>query len=74
LGPDRILGQLLAQILNLKAPIAWDVYLLYSLAHPWETELPPALKFRMHQLDEESTLLLDPSRLKQYVQVLIQEP
>ena len=69
--PDRIFGQLLSQTLNLKASIAWDVYLVYPPGHPWNTELPPKPEFWMHQLDEEPILLLDPARLKQYVQTLI---
>jgi len=48
--PDRILGQLLSQTLNLKAPMAWDVYLIYSPNHPLDADLPPAPKFWMHQL------------------------
>ena len=68
--PDRILWRLLAQTLHLRESIAWDVYLIYPPEHTWETELPPAPAFWMHQLNEEPTLLLDPPRLKQYVQTL----
>jgi len=68
---DRILGQLVSQTLNLKAPVAWDVYLIYPPDHSWVTELPPTPKFWMHQLDEEPTLLLDPPRLKEYIQTLL---
>lgn len=68
----RILGQLLSQTLKLKAAVAWDVYLIYPPDHPWNMELPPAPKFWMHQLDEEPSLLLDPPRLKDYVQTLLQ--
>ena len=71
---DRILGQLLSQTLNLKASMAWDVYLVYPPDHPWTLELPPAPIFWMHQLDEEPTLLLDPPRLKQDVQTLLEGP
>ena len=70
--PDRILGQLLAPALNLKASTAWDVYLLYPPDHPWDTELPPTPEFWMHQLDEEPALLLDPPRLKEYLQTLLE--
>lgn len=70
--PDRILGGLLSQTLNLKAPIAWDVYLVYPPHHSWDTELPPRPIFWMHQLDEEPALLLDPPRLKHYVQTLLE--
>ena len=70
--PDRILGRLLSRTLSLKTPIAWDVYLIYPPNHPWDTELPPMPDFWMHQLDEEPTLLLDPPRLKQYVQALLE--
>lgn len=69
--PDRILGQLLSQTLNLKASMAWDVYLIYSPNHSWDVDLPPAPKFWMHQLDEEPTLLLDPRHLKRAVQAMI---
>ena len=69
--PAQALGRLLSQTLNLKASIAWDVYLVYPPGHPWDTDLPPKPEFWMHQLDEEPILLLDPARLKQYVQTLI---
>ncbi|HEU0296938.1 MAG TPA: hypothetical protein VFR47_29640 [Anaerolineales bacterium] len=68
----QILEQLLAQTLNLKARIAWDVYLIYPPDHPWNRALPPAPKFWMYQLDEEPTLLLDPPRLKDYVWTLLE--
>ena len=71
--PDRILGRLLSRTLSLKAPIAWDVYLLYPPNHPWDTELPPMPDFWMHQLDEEPALLLDPVRLKHNVQAIIEK-
>jgi hypothetical protein len=70
--PDRILGRMLARTLNLRASIAWDVYLVYPPDHPWTMELPPSPEFWMHQLDEEPILLLDPPRLKRYVQTLIE--
>jgi hypothetical protein len=69
--PDRILGQLLSHTLNLKASMAWDVYLIYSANHSWDVDLPPAPKFWMHQLDEEPILLLDPRHLKRAVQAMI---
>jgi hypothetical protein len=69
---DRILGQYLSQTLNLKAAMAWDVYLVYPPNTVWEGELPPKPKFWMHQLDEEPSLLLDPPRLKEYVQTLLE--
>lgn len=71
--PDRILGGLLSRTLNLKAPIAWDVYLTYPPDHPWEADLPPKPEFWMHQLDEDPALYLDPVRLKQNVQAMIEE-
>ena len=71
--PDRILGRLLSRTLSLKAPIAWDVYLIYPPSHPWDTELPPMPDFWMHQLDEEPALLLDPVRLKHNVQAIIEK-
>jgi len=54
-NPDRTFGQLLSQTLNLKASMAWDVYLVYPPDHTWDTELPPPPEVWMHQLDEEST-------------------
>jgi hypothetical protein len=71
--PDQVLGRLLSQTLNLKVSIAWDVYLVYPPDHPWDAELPPKSEFWMHQLDAESILLLDPARLKHYVQTLIKQ-
>lgn len=68
---DRIFGHLLAQTLKLNESIAWDVYLVYPPDHPWDSELPPAPAFWMHQLNEEPAILLDPPRLKQYVQMLV---
>lgn len=70
--PDRILGQMLSKTLQLKAPIAWDVYLVYPPEHFWETEFPPAPTFWMHQLDEEPRLLLDPPSLKRTVRAMIE--
>src|SRR5262245_10171954 len=69
---DRVLGQLLSQTLNLKEPIAWDVYLVYPPDHSWDREFPPVPKFWMHQLTEEPTLFLDPSRLMGYVQTQLE--
>ena len=71
--PDRIFGQLLSQTLNLRASIAWDVYLVYPPGHPWDTELPPMPEFWMHQLDEEPTLFLDSVRLKRTVQAIAEK-
>lgn len=69
---DRIFGQLLSQTLKLKESIAWDVYLVYPPGHSWDTEFPPLPTFWMHQLNEDPTLLLDPSRLKEYVQTVLE--
>lgn len=69
---DRIFGRLLSQTLNLKASIAWDVYLVYPPDHVWDTELPPTPKFWMHQLDEEPTLFLNPLQIKRAVQTMIE--
>ena len=71
--PNRILGRLLSQTLNLKASIGWDVYLVYPPDHPWDTELPPMPEFWMHQLDEEPTLFLDSVRLKRTVQAVAEK-
>jgi len=73
LDPDRILGHLLSQTLNLKESIAWGVYLIYLPNHIWDTEFPPQPEFWMHQLNEEPTLYLDPLRFKQEVQRLIEK-
>jgi hypothetical protein len=71
--PDRIFGQILSRTLNLTSSTAWDVYLVYPPDHTWEAELPPAPEFWMHQLDEERpALLLDSTRLKEYVKTLLQ--
>ena len=70
--PDRILGRLLSRTLNLKASMAWDVYLVYPPEHAWDTEIPPTPKFWMHQLDEELALFLSPLRLKGAVQTMIE--
>jgi hypothetical protein len=69
---DRIVGQYLSQTLKLSASIAWDVYLVYPPDHTWGASLPPIPIFWMHQLDEEPTLYLDPPRLKEYVQTLLE--
>lgn len=69
---ERLFGSLMSQTLNLRIPIAWDVYLLYLPAHPWDTEFPPAPEFWMHQQDEDASLYLDPSRFKQYVQTVVE--
>jgi hypothetical protein len=69
---ERLFGSLMSRTLNLRIPIAWDVYLLYPPNHPWDEELPPAPEFWMHQQDEEPSLYLDPSRFKQYVQTVLE--
>ena len=71
--PDRILGRLLSQTLNLKESIAWDVYLIYLPNHIWDTEFPPTPEIWMHQLDEEPALLLDPLRLKHAVRTMTEK-
>ena len=70
--PDRIFGQLLSQNLSLTISIAWDVYLLYPPDHLWNTELPPAPEFWMHQQNEEMSLYLDPHRFKGHLQALLE--
>ena len=69
---DQIFGRLLSQTLNLKESIAWDVYLVYPPDHAWDAELPPMPRFWMHQLNEEPILLLDPPRLKQHIQTILE--
>jgi hypothetical protein len=68
--PGRILGRLLSQTLKLQESIAWDVYLVYSPHHLWDTELPPVPDFWMHPLDEDPALFLDPLRLNRTVQMM----
>ena len=65
---ERELGRLVARSLQLAAPIAWDVYLLYSPGATWKGDKMPAPDFWMHQLDERHDLLLDPARLVAEVQ------
>lgn len=69
---DRIFGQLLSQMLHLKESIAWDVYLVYPPNHSGDREFPPMPIFWMHQLNEEPTLFLDPPRLKEYIQTVLE--
>ena len=69
---DRVFGLLLSQTLHLKESPAWDVYLVHRPGRSWDGEFPPMPTFWMHQLNEEPTLLLDPSRLKEYVQTLLE--
>lgn len=70
--PEKLFGSLMSQTLNLRIPIAWDVYLLYLPGHPWDAEFPPSPEFWMHQQDEEPSLSLDPSRFKQSVQTVLE--
>lgn len=70
---ERILGRLLAKTLNLKASVAWDVYLTYPPHHTWDAVLPPEPIFWMHQLEEDPTRYLDPLRLKHNVQMMIEK-
>lgn len=63
----RALGRLAARSLNLSAPTAWDIYLLYPPGVSWAQEALPAPLFWMHQLDERPDLLLDPARLDEAV-------
>jgi hypothetical protein len=70
--PERLFGSLMSQTLNLRIPIAWNVYLLYLPGHPWDAEFPPSPEFWMHQQDEEPSLYLDPSHFKEYVQTVLE--
>lgn len=69
---DRTFGKLLSQTLHLKESIAWDVYLVYMPDHSWDTELPPVPTFWMHQQNEEPALFIDPPRLKEYVETILE--
>ena len=68
----RAFGHMLSQALSLNELTAWDVYLVYQPNHSWDMELPPTPPFWMHQLNEEPALLLDPPRLKRYVETLLE--
>ena len=61
---ERALGRLVSRALNLNAPVAWDIYLLYSPGAMWNGERLPAPDFWMHQLEETAGSRLDPDRLK----------
>ena len=69
---DRKFGRLIARTLDLKAAIAWDVYLVYPAGVTWHAQLPPAPAVWMHQLDEESGPRLDALALSQYTQALLE--
>ena len=60
---ERALGRLVSQTLKLAAPVAWDIYLLYSPGTMWKSEQLRAPEFWMHQLEESTGLRLDPDRL-----------
>lgn len=70
--PERVLGRLVSQTLNLATPIAWDIYLLYPPGARWEGDRLPVPDFWMHQLNERLDLLLDPSRLEAEVRKVIE--
>jgi hypothetical protein len=69
---ERFFGRLAAQSLELVAPIAWDIYLLYYPGTIWAGEKMPIPEFWMHQLDERPDRFLDPARLMAEVQEAIQ--
>ncbi len=65
---ERVFGRLAARSLGLAAPIAWDIYLLFSPGTIWKGEKMPAPDFWMHQLDERPDRFLDPLKLVAEVQ------
>lgn len=67
----RVLGRIVSRILKLSAPIAWDVYLLYSPGATWKDGNLPVPDFWMHQLGERMDLRLDAGRLRTEVQKMI---
>jgi hypothetical protein len=69
---ERALGRAVSQTLKLAAPVAWDIYLLYSPGAKWDGERIPTPDFWMHQLNEHPDLLLDPDRLMAEVQRAIE--
>ena len=48
---DRGMAEIFKPPLDLQVAPAWDVYLLYSPGHKWETD-PPRPDYFMHQLRE----------------------
>lgn len=60
---EQALGRLVSRALKLEAPVAWDIYMLYSPGAMWKGERLPAPEFWMHQLAEPAGLHLDPDRL-----------
>ncbi len=66
--PERRLGDLYANTLNLKA-LAWDVYLLYAPGVTWNGNEPPQPTFWMHQLPgsigADPKILLNPTGLSE---------
>ncbi len=69
---EQVLGRQVSHTLMLTAPVAWDIYLLYSPGATWKDGRISAPKFWMHQLDERKDLLLDPVRLNVEVQKAIE--
>lgn len=69
---ERVLGSLVSQNLKLAAPVAWDIYLLYSPGAKWKGEGMPLPDFWMHQLNERADLFLDPARLMAEVQKAVE--
>lgn len=68
----RALGRMISKSMKLAAPIAWDIYLLFSSGAVWEGESISTPDFWMHQLDERPDLLLDSNRLMAEVQKAIE--
>ena len=69
---ERVLASLVSQALNLAAPFAWDIYLLYSPGKTWHDEEMPQPDFWMHQLNERPDLLLDPAMLMREVRKAVE--
>ncbi len=69
---ERALGRRVSRTLQLAAPIAWDIYLLYLPGVLWKGERMPIPDLWMHQLNERPDLRLDPDRLIAEVQKAIE--
>jgi hypothetical protein len=70
---ERALGALVSGTLELTAPIAWDMYLIYPPGATWKGDKIPIPGFWMHQMDDERPdLLFDPEKLKANVQKAIE--
>ncbi len=68
----RAFGRQVAARLQLLAPIAWDIYLLYPPGFTWNAGHLPLPAFWMHQLDERPDRYLDSRQLESAAQNLLE--